>query len=353
MDTSSSPMRVEMMSSHNGRGSRELTKPHIKGADQLSVARSSTTIDGWAMSAYQRDTVFRGSNLESPGPELDLRLSDLSNLIVPLARKPAGQEQPSSSPLSSADSDPFSDYLSYESDHGGAGHDTTEKDARSRRISKKTAIKSNQPQLQCTTTFADIPNTQPKRMQRVSEHSPLDALCRSLRTPADLPLSPSPLSLKPTQTASEYHHLQREGQSLDDARFGGVPVAVARGRRFAPSRVANPVPTSIVGVTPNFSLPAASHLDAMNYNAQETPGEQGLLRSACEWYRRSAPLISCLMAIMAAVCLTVCSQFSQTGATILARLPGQAFEGLGNNTKFVELYSSRVCLRQEGVSNPR
>lgn len=337
---------------HNSRNSRELTKAYKKGADQLSMARSSTTTDGWAMSAYQRDIVFRGSNLESSGPELALRLSDLSNLIVPLPPKPVGQEQPFSSPLSEADSDPFSDYLSYESDQGDAGDISKAKEAAPRRTSKKTAVKSNQPRLQCTTNFTETPDNQPKRTQLVTEDSPLDTLCRSLRTPADLPLSPSPLSIKPN-TAPGYHHLQREGQSIKNTGFGIAPEATARGRGFAPSRVANPVPTSIVGVTPKFSLPAACHRTATNSNIQDKSGNSGMLRSLHRRYQRSAPLLSCLTAIAAAVCLTVCGQVTQIGATILARFPAQAFDGLGNNTNFVEMYSSRVCLVQEDIRNPR
>jgi hypothetical protein len=331
-----------------GKARRGSTKGST--ADQLSVSGNSASTAGWAISAYQRDrdTVFRGSNLESPAPTLDVRISDL---ITPLPPKPAGQAKESPTQISPTESDPFSDYLSYESVQGDMGEEVPQSQMEPRRISRKTAFERSRPQLQCTTTFASDSGIQSQEVKRVTVHSPLDALCRELRTPAaaDLPLSPSPASPKPKFIASDQDRLRRgPGQSIDDAT-----IYLARSREIAPARKSEPVPTSLVGVTPNFSLPAAGRRVTAQLEAENCAEDSSILQTLRRGYRRTAPVISCLAAILAAVSLMVCGHNNQTGATILATLPAQGFDGLGPNTEYVEMYASQVCLRQQGVSDAR
>lgn len=329
-------------------GMNELTKHHTQGEDQTSVTRSSASAAGWALSAYQRDrdTVFRGSKLESIAPTLDVRISDL---IAPLPAKPDGHKQRPSMQISPTESDPFSDYLSYESDSGQIGEGETGDQLKTSELSKKVARETSRPQLQCTTTFASTSGTQDKELRTVTIHSPLEKLCRDLRTPAaaDLPLSPSPSSLKPLPMVS-HQNLESEGEKIDDA-----PIALASGRGFAPSRSSKPVPTPLMGVTPNFSLPAAGRRITIQPETQERSEESDILQMIRRGYQRSSPVISCLMTIFAAVCLIVCCHEGQTGATILATFPAQAFEGLANNTEYVEMYPGRVCLHRQGTLDAR
>lgn len=330
----------------------ELMNDLATGKKQLASTRSSATTDGWNLSAYQRDTIFRGSNLESPAPQLELRITELYS---PFPAKHGDEEKQTSTPLSKTDSDPFSDYASYESDYGDEELEETDKASQTSEHLKKTATKKSQPQLHCTTTFARTPVPQSKNQVQITDRSPLDALCHNLRTPADLPITPSPLSSEPARAVTTCDPgPSRDMQRDRDAGVNIPSVGVARGRGFGPSQVAKPAPTSIVGMTPNFSLPAASQHGVAPACKSEVDSEiPGTVRSIRQWYQSSAPMISCFMAIAAAVCLTVCGQINQTGATMLFRVPAGAFFDLGDNTKHVELYPGSVCLLQGGVSSPR
>lgn len=321
-----------------------------------AIKRDSKNTDNWSVSAYQRDTpltpqrgdtIFRGSVADSPVATLELTIDGIQTRFP---AQPGGQEMPVSSPFSQADSDPFSDYRSYESDQVEMENMTDEDP-------KRLAPKTKQPRLQYTTTFSQTPVKQQKQAGafKMTDQSPLDTLCRSLRTPADLPESPSPFSVRRMHAYS----MQPDNSPFRDPSASDTRPAelsdnwFAKRPSFSRASAAQPMPTPMVGAaTPNFSLPAANQLSISAATQQSSNRGSNKRGSFSQWYHSYAPMISCISSTGVAICLAVCSLSTKSGPSLLATVPAKAFVGLEGVADYVELHPSTVCLLRNGVSSP-
>lgn len=343
-----------MKKSDAGRGALSGNRKTRKSARNTKVSRNT---DSWSMSAYtrdtplspeQNDTIFRGSVADSQVGTMELTIDGVPTRFP---AQPGAQEEILPSPFSKAESDPFSDYRSYESDQGGT------EIMRDEVPDSRLAQKKNQPRLQCDTTFSDTPVKQLvlNRAIPIMDQSPLDTLRRSLRTPVEVPQSPSPFSLKRGNHApmrpSDSPFVDQSTPYMASAQ--STNTWYARGPDFYRSSAAQPVPISSTGAAPpNFSLPAANHGSVPAAIQQSGTSQEDPRGTFAQWYLRSAPMISCILTAAAAVCLAVCSLSSKSGASLLATVPAKAFVGLEGTADNVELHSSIVCLLRNGVSSP-
>ncbi|GHJ85496.1 hypothetical protein NliqN6_1898 [Naganishia liquefaciens] len=331
-----------------------LTREHPTGgsfAEQKPPAVSrdsiiSLQIDQWSMSAYQRDTplnprrgdtIFRGSVAESPVPTLEITIDGVQTRFP--AQTGAGEILPSP-PLSQADSDPFSDYRSYESDQGETGYNKDE-------VEDNGTRKKVQPRLHCTTTFSPAHANQPIKPFTVTDRSPLDTLCRALRTPADLPQSPSPFSFGRMHVNSVKLLSSNEEQKPERSNDNWFTQRASTRRLYS-------ITTSMAGtVTPNLSLPAAHKLSKLGTSQHSLPAATPTQGSGVQWYLRSVSIISCMVAAIIAVCLAVCALSARSAASLLATVPASVFAGLEGMADDVELHVNAVCLLRKGVSTPQ
>lgn len=316
-----------------------------------AVSRDSQNTDHWRMSAYQRetpltpqpgDTIFRGSVADSPVSTLELTIDGIQTRFP--AQSGAGGTLPSPS-FSRADSDPFSDYRSYESDQGEIEHIKHE-------VENDLIQRKMQPRLRCVTTSSPTYTGQHRKAFPVTDRSPLDTLRRNLRTPTDLPQSPTPLSLRRMHTSSMPLGSPplTEDRRADIARnsWSVQPSDTRAERSSGLQSIFTTVPEAI---TPNFSLPVGNS-PSTSMPTQHSPlpssREHG---SFLQWYLRSASVISCTLSTAVAICLTVCSLSTNSGASLLVTVPAKAFAGLENVADSVELHISAVCLLRKGVSD--
>jgi hypothetical protein len=344
-----------MRKSDGGRGALSQSG-NRKTRQSARTTKVSRNTDSWSMSAYtrdtalspeQNDTIFRGSVADSPVGTLELTIDGVPTRFP---AQSGAQEEMLPSPFSQAESDPFSDYRSYESDQGGTEIMRDE-------VPNRPAQKKNQPRLQCDTTFSNDPVRRLvlNRAIPIMDRSPLDTLRRSLRTPAEVPQSPSPFSLKRVHDApmrpSDSPFRDQNTPYMASAQSTDTWYAKAPG--FSHSNVAQPIPPSFSGAAPpNFSLPAANHRSATAAIHQRGSQQDDTRGSFGLWYLRSAPMIACISTAAAAICLAVCSLSSKSGASLLATVPAKAFVGLEGTADKVELHSSMVCLLRNVVSSP-
>ena len=323
----------------------------FQNSKPAAVSRDSKDTDHWSMSAYQRetpltpqpgDTIFRGSVAASPVSTLELTIDGIQTRFP--AQSGAGGTLPSPS-FSRADSDPFSDYRSYESDQGGIENirDQVENDLMQKKM---------QPRPRCNTTFPPTYTGQQNEAFPVTDQSPLDTLRRNLRTPTDLPQSPSPFSLRRMHTSSVPlggPPLTEDRKADSASNSWSVQPSSARAPR---SSGLHPIPTSFPeAITPNFSLPAAKN-PSTSGATQHSPLPNSRKRgSFLQWYLRSDSVISCTLSTAVAICLTICSLSTNSGASLLATVPAKAFAELEIVADFVELHISAVCLLRKGVSD--
>ncbi|KAJ9109119.1 hypothetical protein QFC21_000447 [Naganishia friedmannii] len=323
-----------------------------EGEEHLTQEAPDTGI----FSAYHRETIFRGTNLESPAPTLNLRLPGFETPL-PTGIPQSLEKQVTSDPVSPADSDPFSDYLSYESeqvdvrdginDHinSGAGGQETP-----RRFDNDTPLPFQQQQQQRPRIITDNyqPQAPPSSHVQIPSRSPLDELRYRIHTPSNLPTSPSPFSPKPPRNIPIFSHTQ---QPPLPAQVRLPPTAAYPRAEFAregwePSGM--PIidrPRSLGATIPNYSLPSFKPPDG---GSQEKTGagnqSLGVRERWVNRYRRVAPILSCILAIALAVGLTICGRGSKTGISRIAKIPSTAFVDLGNEILHVELFPSGVCL---------
>ncbi|KAJ9109721.1 hypothetical protein QFC19_001951 [Naganishia cerealis] len=308
--------------------------------------------ESWVLSAYHRETIFRGTNLESPAPTLALRISGFEPPLSS-ASPVAPATQVASGPVSPADSDPFSDYLSYESEQEGDIKSDDDNHVEYYTDGEETPKRFDHERLQMQQRRESVTEhhhrAPPSPRVQIPSRSPLDELCRTIQTPSDLPTSPSPFSPKPPRAipflSPTQNHVPVTGGAIptfaQDARFES-----AHDYHHGPFHTPNiNWPPSAVADIPNYSLPSFKQACA---GSQEKSGAQGRIPGVRERlldrYRRSAPILSCILAISLAVCLTVCSLGPKTEFNMMAKVPPSAFANLSNDIIHVELFPTGVCL---------
>lgn len=306
------------------------------------------------LSAYQRETIFRGTNLESPVPTLELRMPGFETPLPSGMQPPVGKQE-GSQPVSPADSDPFSDYLSYESDQ------VATQESRDEHVDFYTAGRDmpkeldngtpqvyrqqQQPQPRIITDLREWQSQQASRIQ-IPLRSPLDELCHNIQAPSDLPTSPSPVSPKPHQNIPNF------APPPHDSHIGKVPTAAYPRAEYAcegwePSGI--PIinrPQSSVAAMPNYSLPSFKPPPNKGFQKKTSTKttKLGVWEQWMDRYRRASPILSCMLATILAVGLTVCGRGAKTGITRIAKIPSAAFVDLGNGVTHVEMFPSGVCL---------
>ncbi|KAJ9128166.1 hypothetical protein QFC24_000458 [Naganishia onofrii] len=325
--------------------------------DEAEEQLAQEVPDTGIFSAYHRETIFRGTNLESPVPTLELRIQGFETPL-PSGIPSASEKRVRSDPVSPTDSDPFSDYLSYESEQVDPPENEdvdvdshTSDQETPRGFDNDTLLPSQQQPKPRIITDVYPPQSQQAPRKQIPTRSPLDALCHSMQTPSDLPTSPSPFSPQPPRinpvVSQPQHYLPTQVQQRLTAAYTGTDFAR---QGWEPSGI--PIinrPRSSSAVMPNYSLPS---FKPRAENSQEKTGANGPALEGWErWkdrYRRAAPLLSCTLAIALAIGLTVCGRGSKTGISRIAKIPSSAFVDLGNGVTQVEMYPSGVCLVDGG-----